>query len=204
MSIKLLIGVIVPIGRLNKFPPSSKIYPPQTEKEVIMKKAFMMLILTLFLFATVGNVFGEEMEKEGTVSSTAVTSGTYTVIPVEEGSFVMTFQEKGVMLDDSGEGPYHNASEFCVGVSLFIKGIGSHKGYCVNTAPNGDKWVGEFFMENIKPGPAPKKGTYKIVGGSGKLEGIEGGGEYINYNVQPAAQGTYQSVSKIKGNYKLP
>jgi hypothetical protein len=169
-----------------------------------MKKALIMLIFTLFLFATVGNVFGEEMEKEGTSFSTGVTSGTYTVIPLEEGSFVMTFQEKGVMLIDSGKGPFHNASEFCVGVSLFRKGIGSHKGYCVNTAPNGDKWVGEFIMENVKPGPTPQKGAYKIVGGTGKFAGIEGGGEYMRYTVQPAAQGTYQGVSKMKGNYKLP
>ena len=169
-----------------------------------MKKALMMLILTLFLFATVGNVFGEEMEKEGTSSSTTVTSGTYTVIPLEEGSFVMTFQEKGVTLANSGKGPFHNASEFCVGVSHFIKGIGSHKGYCVNTAPNGDKWVGEFIMENVKLEPIPQKGTYKIVGGTGKFAGIEGGGEYMRYSVQPAAQGTYQAVAKLKGNYKLP
>ena len=169
-----------------------------------MKNALMMLVLSIFLLAAVGNVFGEQMAKEGTGSSTSVTSGTYTLIPLEEGSFVMTFQEKGVILDDSGEGPFHNLSEFCVGVSLFINGIGSHKGYCVSTAPDGDKWAAEFIIENVKPGPAPKRGTYKFVGGTGKFTGIEGSGEYMMYNVQPAAQGTYQSVSKIKGNYKLP
>ena len=33
-----------------------------------MKKALMILILSLFLVATTGNVFGEEMAKEGSDS----------------------------------------------------------------------------------------------------------------------------------------
>jgi hypothetical protein len=49
-----------------------------------MKKALIMLILTLFLLATVGNVLGEELAKEGSESGRNYATGTTKVIPMGE------------------------------------------------------------------------------------------------------------------------
>ena len=77
-------------------------------------------------------------------------------------------------------------------------------GYCVETAPSGDKILLQVIQENRKPGPGLQKGKYKYIGGTGKFAGIEGGEEYTSYSVQPAAEGTYQTVGKYKSSYKLP
>ena len=169
-----------------------------------MKKAFMILILTPFLLVTAGNVFCEEMAKEGTISVTYVSSGTWSAVTLEEGTAFVTWEQKGVGLSDSGEGPFHNMSSNCAGISLWVKGVASFVGYCIDIAPDGDKILYQVTMENRKPGPGPHKGKWKNIGGTGKFTGIEGEGEYTDYNVQPAAEGTYQSVSKPKGSYKLP
>ena len=169
-----------------------------------MKKLFMMLILTLFLFATFGNVFGEEMAKEGTGSGSGFASGTWKGYPLEEGTQFVTWEQKGVSLSDDPKSPFHNMSQNCAGVQLWNKGIGTTFGYCIGLAPDGDKTLFEVKQENLKPGPGLKKGTYKYIGGTGKFSGIEGGGEYTNYGVRPAEDGTYQSVGKSKGSYKLP
>jgi hypothetical protein len=170
-----------------------------------MKKVFMMLILTLFLLVTVGNVFCEEIAKEGTLSGRGFASGTFTVYPLAEevGAFI-TWEQKGVNLAVSGEGPFHNMSSNCAGVSLWDKGVGTILGYCINIAPDGDKTLYQVKEENRKPGPGIKQGKWKYINGTGKFAGIEGGGEYTTYAVRPAADGTYQTVSTSKGSYKLP
>jgi hypothetical protein len=169
-----------------------------------MKKAFMIVILTFLLLVTTGNVFCEEMAKEGTDSGTDFASGTWTAVALEEGTYFVTWEQKGVGLSDSGEGPLHNMSSNCSGINLYVKGVGSVMGYCVETAPNGDKILLQVIQENRKPGPGLQKGKYKYIGGTGKFAGIEGGGEYTSYSVQPAAEGTYQTVGKYKSSYKLP
>jgi hypothetical protein len=169
-----------------------------------MKKALIMLCLILFLLAAAGAAFGEEMAKEGTTSGSSYASGTWAAYELEEGTAFITWEQKGVMLDDSGKDPFHNMSSNCAGVELWNKGVGTTFGYCIGLAPDGDKIIFEVKQENKKSGPGLKSGTWKYIGGTGKFAGIEGGGEYTTYQVRPAADGTYQSVSKDKGNYKLP
>ena len=164
----------------------------------------MRLILTLFLFATFGNVFAEEMEKAGTGSGSGFSSGIWKGYPLDEETQFVTWEQKGVSLSDDPKSPFHNMSQNCAGLQLWNKGIGTTFGYCIGLAPDGDKTLFEVKQENLKPGPGLKKGTYKYIGGTGKFAGIEGGGEYTNYGVRPAEDGTYQTVGKNKGNYKLP
>ena len=169
-----------------------------------MKKAFIILALTLFLIVTVGNVFSEEMAKEGLLSGHSFASGIWKGYPLEEGTQFNTWEQKGVMLSDSGKGPFHNMSSNCAGVALYNKGVGTVLGYCISLAPDGDKTLIEVRQENMKPGPGLRKGTWKYIGGTGKFAGIQGGGDFTTYGVRPAEDGTYQNVGKNKGSYKLP
>jgi len=196
-------GAIVPIGRLNKFT-LSKILPPQIRKEVIMKKALMMSVVTLFLLAAVGNVFCEEMAKEGQISGQGFISGTWKGYPLEKGTMFLTWEQKGVLIDVPGKGPLHNMSYTCAGVQLWDKGVGSSIGYCFTLDSDGDKTMWEAEAVNIKSGPGLRTGTWKYIGGTGKYTGIEGGGEYTGHRLRPVEDGTYQSFFEIKGNYKLP
>ena len=169
-----------------------------------MQKTFMISILTFFLVVTAGNAFCEEMAKQGTISGNSIASGTWSAFPIEEGTAFVTWNQKGVGLEASGEGPFHNMSQNCAGISLIVKGVASILGYCIGIAPNGDKVLFQVTEENKKPGPGPHKGKFKYIRGIGKFAGIEGEGEYTYYNVQPAEKGTYQQVTNVKGSYKLP
>jgi hypothetical protein len=48
------------------------------------------------------------------------------------------------------------------------------------------------------------KETQVIVGGTGKLAGIQGNAEYKRFPIRPIAEGTFQGYQKGKGQYKLP
>jgi len=169
-----------------------------------MKNTFTIILLTLFLTAFVGNVYSEELAKEGSGSGMSTASGRWKLHQLEEGTGFMSWKQKGVMLSDSGTGAFHNMSSNCSGVVLWEKEVGSTIGYCIALAPDGDKILFEVTEANLKPGPVPKLGKIRFIAGTGKFAGIEGGGEYTGYNVRPAEEGTYQSVSKSKTSYKLP
>ena len=61
-----------------------------------MKKALMLLVATLFLIATVGNVFGEEMAKEGAIAVKNYLSGTSKVLAMGQERLQMNFEGSGV------------------------------------------------------------------------------------------------------------
>ena len=167
-----------------------------------MKKALMVLILTSFLLATTGNVFGEEMAKEGTTTGKNYVSGTATVLPMGEERLQMNYEGSGVSINDSGKGFMHNSAVYFIGSLHAVKGEFEESGFMVITAPDGDK-----VYSNYKSSGAfgkPVKGTYTFTGGTGKYEGVQGGGEFTRYALQNAAEGVWTSMSIIKTNYKLP
>ena len=62
------------------------------------------------------------------------------------------------------------------------------------------QWWAEFKGAFGKP----VKGTWQYVGGTGKYEGITGGGEFTRISGRPAKEGTFQSNNINTGTYKLP
>jgi len=69
-----------------------------------MKKALMILILSLFLVATTGNIFGEEMAKEGSSTGKNYLTGTSKVLPMGEERLQMNYNGSGIYVDDLGKG----------------------------------------------------------------------------------------------------
>jgi hypothetical protein len=82
-----------------------------------MKKALIMIILPLFLLATVGTVFGEEIAKEGSNTGKNYLAGTSKVLAMGEERLQMNYEGSGVFVDDSGKGLMHLApcSNLCHG-----------------------------------------------------------------------------------------
>jgi hypothetical protein len=167
-----------------------------------MKKALIMLILTLFLWATVGNVFGEELAKEGLESGRNYATGTSKVIPMGEERIQLNYEGSGIYISDTEEGFLHNASIHFLGGFHAVKGAFEESGGMVLTAPDGDK----AFVTYKGSGNLGKdaKGTYTYVGGTGKYTGITGGGEFTRSNLQSASKGVWAAITLFKGNWKLP
>jgi hypothetical protein len=107
------------------------------------------------------------------------------------------------VISETGEGILHNSSVRCLGGMHVVNGaFEDEAGSCVYTRPDGDQ-IFQTSKATGKIGVAAK-GTYTLVGGTGKMTGITGGGEYTRTNVRPAAEGTSQSYARSKGTYKLP
>ena len=168
-----------------------------------MKKTLMMTILTLFVLATVGNVFGEEMAKEGLESGKNYVTGTAKALPMGEERLQLTYEGSGIYMSDIEGGFLNNASVYVLGALHAVKGtFEEDSGSMVLTVPGGDK----AFVTYKGSGNLGKdaKGTYTYVGGTGKFTGITGGGEFTRSHLQPASKGVWAAITLFKGNWKLP
>jgi hypothetical protein len=83
-----------------------------------------------------------------------------------------------------GDPVFGSGQAFAVGVSDYVAGNGSHRQWLVITHPTGDKTftAGEGMTKSTpKPGGPPEvtyEGKWWYTGGTGKFEGITGGGTY--------------------------
>lgn len=154
---------------------------------------------------SVGVARAEEapIPKEGTYSSVSAASATSKVLPLGKERAQVTWEVFGVQIGDDAKGITHNASFRCIGSLRALNGeFESFTNSCVFTRPDGDQM---FWVETGtgRMGGA-SRGTGTIVGGTGKLAGITGSGEWTRNVVRPAAEGTFQTVTRSKISYKLP
>ena len=169
-----------------------------------MRKVILVLAVGLVSsMAIAAETPAAPIPKEGSSSSLVALAGTVKVIQAGKDQFQLTYEVMGVSISDTGEGILHNASVRCVGGLHAVNGAyDDESGSCVYTRPDGDQ-VFSTYKATGKQG-AVAKGTYTLIGGTGKMAGITGGGEFTRTSVRPAVEGTSQSYSRSKGKYKLP
>ena len=168
-----------------------------------MKKTVFVLILAIVLLAVFGPDSKAQGLKEASTSCNIVYSGTFKALPMGQERLQFTYEIMGVAIGDTPEDFHHNASFRCVGGFHAVKGeFKDDSGFCVFTRPDGDKIFSTYKAAGKMGGEA--KGTFTIVGGTGKLVGIQGDGEFPRFAVRPAAEGTFQGYARWKGQYKLP
>jgi hypothetical protein len=168
-----------------------------------MHKAFVVLAVGLISGLAVAADAPAPIPKEGSIGSLSTYSGTVKALPLGKDRAQISYEVMGVVISDTGEGILHNSSVRCLGGMHVVNGaFEDESGSCVYTRPDGDQ-IFQTSKATGKIGVAAK-GTYTLVGGTGKMTGITGGGEYTRTNVRPAAEGTSQSYARSKGTYKLP
>jgi hypothetical protein len=168
-----------------------------------MKKTVLVLILSIVLLAVFGSEAKAQIPKEGTTSFTSGWSGTFKILAMGQERLQMTFEFMGADIGDTREDFNHNTSFRCIGALHAVKGeYNDGSTFCVATRPDGDQ-IFSIYKTAGKLG-SMYKGTFTIVGGTGKLVGIQGSGECWGFDLRPAAEGTFQSYTKQKGHYKLP
>ena len=168
-----------------------------------MKRTMMALVIFVVLIACAVPFANSEMAKEGTGSATSMYSGTVNMVPIDENHFVIIYENKGVAVSDSGEGPFNNMSLYNVGSIYFENGVGKLLGYMTLTDPEGDKVLIELREDGAKMAPAVNSGSGKYIYGTGKFKGIEGTMEYKRWYMRPATKDTYQAMGKSKGSWKI-
>ncbi|MGA2468927.1 MAG: hypothetical protein ABSH06_31895 [Thermodesulfobacteriota bacterium] len=168
-----------------------------------MKKTVLVLILGIVLLAVFGPDAKAQIPKEGTTSFTSAYSGTLKTLPMGQEHVQVTYEIMGVLIGDTPEDLRHNTSFRCLGALHIVKGeYNDDSGFCVETRPDGDQIFSAYKGAGKLGGM--EKGTSTIIGGTGKLVGIQGSGEFTGIFLRPAAEGTVQGYERHNGHYKLP
>ena len=131
-----------------------------------------------------------DLPKEGTFKGTYGSSGEIKVIVVGKERALMSWHdERGQSV---GEGFLDHMSWLCWGGADFVKGTGQLQGKCVATDQNGDQIVDDLSSETYSPTDKSFKVFDKFTSGTGKYEGISGGGvSVIDLTFRPPADGTF-------------
>ncbi len=167
-----------------------------------MRKLTIILGLLIVFFIAFIQISYAEMAKEGSFSGTVFYAGNHKIIPLDKEHFILTYENFGVRVSDSKDGPFHGMSTHNTGVIYYENGVGKLRGYITYTDKDGDKCIMEINETESQMEPKPTKGNGKFIGGTGKFKGIQGDMEYTRWNMMPAEKGTHQAISKGTGTYK--
>ena len=168
-----------------------------------MKKLFIVTLLILVLVGVVAPVCGEEMAKEGTGSGNGYYTGTLQMLPLGKERAQINYEGFGVMRLDGGKGLFHNSSQHILGALQIVKGAIEDSGSIIVTLTTGDNVFMTYESTGKMGKPIIYKGTFTYVGGTGKVSGIQGGGEFTRYTLQPPAKGKFASFSVTKSHWKI-
>jgi hypothetical protein len=174
---------------------------PSKRKELIMKKTLMMLFLTLYLSATAGSVLSEEMAKEGSGTGTTYFTATSQIHAQGKENVVINYEARGVAVTDNKTSPFYMSSGICVGSVKGMKGFLKESGLCTYTRPDGDQIYMSYTAEGIMG--SPMRGTFAIVGGTGKCTGLTGTGNFERTSLKSPAKGISASFSESNISWKM-
>jgi hypothetical protein len=154
------------------------------------------------LLTTAGFVFGAEMAKEGSSKGITYYTATSQVHAQGKENVVLNYEARGVSGSVDETSPFFMTSGICVGSVKGIKGVLKESGLCTYTRPDGD----QIYMSYEADGKmgAPMKGTFTLVGGTGKCTGMTGNGEFVRTSLKSPAKGISASFSKSTVSWKIP
>lgn len=155
--------------------------------------ALIGLIILAFCMCTIGNAVAAEKITGRNVKHNVK----WEKIEVgdEEGHVVAIYENKGVHSRTDGKTFVYWE---CGNLDINLKtGVGSGNGYGTHTDKDGDKTY--FTWEGKIAGKGIWKGTWTYTSGTGKFEGIKGGGTFTSYDIAPG-----QSYNDFEGEEELP
>ena len=162
--------------------------------------AFIALITSAFGIALVGDGVAGEKGKAVVRDVFFSTSYTSAKVPDVEGHALHLLEAKGMSFSEQW-GPCLFVQS---AVQDYTKGVGTHEGYIHYTYPDGSTITIKLKGEAKAAGPgitgsARGEGTWTYLKGTGKFEGIQGGGTREYWVLGPG-----QWYSDAKGEYTLP
>jgi hypothetical protein len=121
-------------------------------------------------------------------------------VPDVEGHTIYLFESKGIGFSEK----WGACLIYQICTLDLIKGEGTHQGYNQVTFPDGSTLTTKFEGKNMGAsrtitGSHSSEGTFTYIKGTGKFEGIQGGGTYKSYHMGPG-----QWYSDSEGEYTLP
>ena len=162
-----------------------------------MKHFTIATIASLILFITLAGEGFAQSSKELNFSGTHYYGHTPKVYKLDEDQMIIQFETLGVRVNDSGEGPFHEASVQIVGVLHRGKDGTRLRGFETWTDKDGDKLVWEIMERKAAdspPGTSP--GTAKVFSGTGKYVGMQGSMDWLLRYPKPFPEGTGRGICR--------
>ncbi len=147
-------------------------------------------IFTLILFIVTA-------QAEQPIDCTLCSSMTMTPIVQSEDLTIMSYEAKGIVLDNIESKFWDSDTVHGVGIMKIEKGKLTGSFINKHLAPNGDFYVLEGSIDG-------NDFYWKFIYGTGKFKGITGGGKSIRITKgKPVSPGTSQGCTKVTGTYEL-
>jgi hypothetical protein len=154
------------------------------------------IIIFIFTIAIVNCALAGEKFKINVHSASFNDKWEHIEVGDEKGHVIGVYKSKKIYFDDITGEKFFGLSVGSMDIN-FKTGQGFVKGYGINTHKNGDKTISTHKGKPV--GKGHWKGTFTYVKGTGKYEGISGGGTWDQYSLNKT-----QSYSEIKGEYQIP
>lgn len=136
---------------------------------------------------------------EGKIDQTSCYSGPSHVIQQGEGIMAGSYDATAMTLAQEGS-PYHNMTGRCLGQFTIISGEYSETGSCQYWNAAGDKILGVYSR---KGDPAKAEGTWHVVQGTGKFEGMTSEAKWIPITAFPPVPNVGSTCNHEWGTYTL-
>ena len=163
---------------------------------MLRSKLFTVLTAVLFVFGVAMIDYAMAGEKVKLYATSVTTKSHQMEVGDEEGHVIVISESKQVYFNEKTGEKLTRVGQNILDINLKT-GKGTLKGYGVMTSPNGDK---RFTISEGKPvGKGHWKGTYTYTKGTGKLEGIKGGGTWDSYSLAPGI-----SYIEVEGEMEIP
>jgi len=170
-----------------------------------MKKILVAFILVFALVLTYAPGVTAEMAMEGSGPSELAYHGIFKMLSMGRNLVKMNWEVFGVSTGSPPESPLYMTTCHCMGSLYAVKGVyNDSTGFCVYVRPDGDKIFMTLQSKGALGGKVGQKGTFEFVGGTGKCEGITGGGEYNGIpGFQTDVKGSFFGMNKTKVHWKI-
>jgi len=169
-----------------------------------MRKILVASIVVLALVIAYAPGASAEMAKEGSGASELAYHGIFKMLSMGRGLVQMNYEVFGVNTGASPESPLYMTTSHCLGSFYAVKGVYEDDfGFCVYVRPDGDKVFMTYEAKGVL-GEKGGKGKFTFVGGTGKCEGITGGGEFDRLpGFQSGVKGNFYGMNKGKAHWKI-
>jgi hypothetical protein len=167
-----------------------------------MKRIIVISMLAFLFTLVLVPISNGQMAKEGSGKGKSFYVLNFTMLPMGEEVVQVNYEGYGISQGEMEDNIFNNASIHVVGGLLEIKGTYENDSGLIGfSRPDGD----QIFATYKCSGQIGKtgKGTYTIVGGTGKLVGIQGQGEFNRFMLRPPAKGVGASYSTTEGSWKI-
>ena len=163
-----------------------------------------LCLLTLSAAVLSTSAVASDLPKEGKVSATYNSVGSYKPITAGKNLGAWIFDESGFSVAEPNT-LFDHITWHCIGVGWVINGEVRAKGNCVGTDPGGDQIFLDFTGEPGRADATMISGQGTFVDGTGKYAGISGGDMYVLHGPEykTATELTYVQYGNLEGNYKF-